>query len=52
MSSRYAGRQINALGAPGGGTGQVELSVFRCLVLSANSIAIDAMILISLMGPY
>ena len=31
----YAGQQINTLGSSGGGTGHVELSVFRCLESTA-----------------
>ena len=35
MGSWYAGQQINTLGSSGGGTGHVELSVFRCLESTA-----------------
>jgi hypothetical protein len=46
VSSGYAGRVINIVDTSGSGTGQLELSVFRCL--EPSIIAIDAMIK---MGP-
>ena len=47
MGSWYAGQQINTLGSSGGGTGHVELSVFRCLESTAM-IAIGGIVVLGL----